>query len=199
MITAAAPSPFIRRLRAPGYLILGIAMVLPLVDLVMSLSPLRPTTLMWRFGAVGLLASAIGAPLLVLFLVYVLAYFAGDRKVMIVCGVVAAVFALLMIAGSGTFALDALQMKRRIQAAAQSRFLLASAQAMFKMGLQGLASLVLAVSAFRTLRGAKSLPGPRTEARPSSNLLVGRPSVGRPAALEAPVAAPVAPSETVEN
>lgn len=193
MITAAAPNPFIRRLRAPGYLILGIATILPLIDLLVSLSPLRPTTLMWRFGAVGLFASAIGAPLLVLFLIYVLAYFSGDRKVMIACAVIAAVIALLMIAGAGTFALDALQMKRRIQAAAQPRFLTASAQALFKMGVQGIASLVLAVSAFRTLKGAKALPGPRTESRASSSMLVGRPSVARPVTGDAPVIPPAAP------
>ena len=199
MITAAAPNPFIRRLRAPGYLILGIAMVLPLVDLLISLSPLRPTTLMWRFGAVGLLASAIGAPLLVLFLIFVLAYFSGDRKVMIACTVLASFIALFMIAGAGTFALDALQMKRRIQAAAQARFIMASGQALLKMGLQGLAALVLAVSSFRTLKGAKTLPGPRTEARSSSNLLVGRPSVARPVTGDAPVVTPAAPRETAEK
>ena len=178
-------------------------MVLPLMDLIISLLPLRPTTLMWRFGAVGLLASAIGAPLLVLFLIFVLAYFSGDRKVMIACTALAGVIALFMFAGAGTFALDALQMKRRIQAAAQARFIMASGQALLKMGLQGLAALVLAVSSFRTLKGAKTLPGPRTEARPSSNLLVGRPSVARPAAADAPVVAPVAtpiaPREAAEK
>jgi hypothetical protein len=199
MITAAAPNPFIRRLRAPGYLIFGIAMILPLVDLLISLSPLRPTTLMWRFGAVGLLASAIGAPLLVLFLIFALAYFSGDRKVMIACAVVAALVSLVMFAGAGTFALDALQMKRRVQAAAQPRFIMASGQALMKMGLQGLAALVLAVSAFRTLKGAKTLPGPRTEARPSSNLLVGRPSVARQASGDAPVVVPTAPREAAEK
>ena len=192
MITAASPNPFIRRLRTPGYLILGIAMILPLVDLVISLSPLRPTTLMWRFGAVGLLASAIGAPLLLLFLLYVLAYFSGDRKVMILCAVLAVVIALLMIGGAGTFVLDALQMKRRIQDAAQARFVMASGQALFKMGLQGLAALVLAVSSFRTIKGVKSLPGPRTEARASSKLLVGRP-VARAVTEEASVLPPASP------
>jgi hypothetical protein len=186
MNTAAAPNTFIRRLRTPGYLIFVIAMVLPLVDLLVSLAPLRPTTLLWRFGAVGLLASAIGAPLLVLFLIFVLAYFSGDRKVMIVCTAIAALIALVMIVGAGSFALDALQMQRRIPAAAQSRFITASAQALFKLGLQGLAALVLAVSSFRTLKSARSFPGPRTEARPSSNLLVGRPSVARPITGEAP-------------
>jgi hypothetical protein len=199
MIAAAAPNPFIRRLRAPGYLILGIAMVLPLMDLLVQLSPLRPATLMWRFGAVGLLASAIGAPLLVLFLIFALACFSGDRKVVIACTVLASVIALFMIVGAGTFALDAIQMNRRIQATAQPRFLMASGQALLKMGLQGLAALVLAVSSFRTLKGAKSLLGPRAEASPSSNLLVGRASVARPVTADAPVLAPSVAREAAEK
>lgn len=193
MITAAAPNPFVRRLRTPGYLIFGIAMVLPLIDLLVSLMPLRPTTLMWRFGAVGLLASAIGAPLLVLFLIYVLAYFSGDRKVIIACTVIAALIALMMFGGAGTFALDALQVTRRIQAAAQARFIIASSQALFKLGLEGIAALVLAVSAIRTLKDAKGLPGQRSDSRGSSNLLVGRPSVARPVTGEASVIPPASP------
>ena len=180
MITAAAPNALARRLRVPGYLILGIAMVLPLLDLLVSVMPLKPSTVVWRFGAVGLLSSAIGAPLLILFFIYVLAFLSGDRKIVAVCAALAAVIALLMIAGAGTFALDALQMKRRVQEAAQARFLLASAQAMMKLGLEGLAALVLAVSAFRTLKGAKAAAVARAEARPSSSLLMGRAASARP-------------------
>ena len=193
MITAAAPNAIVRRLRVPGYLILGIAMVLPLLDLLVSVMPLRPSTVVWRFGAVGLLSSAIGAPLLILFFTYVLAYLSGDKKVVVMCAVLAGLIALLMIAGAGTFALDALQMKRRVQEAAQSRFLLASAQAMVKLGLQGLASLVLAVSAFRTFKGAKAASVARAEARPSSSLLMGRAASARPVTGEvAQISAPAA-------
>jgi hypothetical protein len=184
MITAAAPNALVRRLRAPGYLILGIAMVFPLLDLLVSVLPLRPATVVWRFGAVGLLSSAIGAPLLILFFIFVLAYFSGDRKVMVVCAAIAALIALLMIGMGGTFALDALQMKRRVQAAAQPKFLMACAQAMLKLGAEGLAALVLAVSAFRTLKGAKAPPVVRTEARPSSSLLMGRAAATRPVTAE---------------
>ena len=196
MITAAAPNALVRRLRAPGYLILGIAMVLPLLDLLVSVMPLKPTTVVWRFGAVGLLSSAIGAPLLILFFIFVLAFLAGDRKIVALCAALAAVIALIMIAGAGTFALDALQMKRRVQEAAQARFLLASAQAMMKLGLEGLASLVLAVSAFRTFKGAKAVAVARAEARPSSSLLMGRAATAKPvtgeiAQIPAAVAQPV--------
>jgi hypothetical protein len=184
MITAAAPNALVRRLRAPGYLILGIAMVFPLLDLLVSVLPLRPATVVWRFGAVGLLSSAIGAPLLILFFIFVLAYFSGDRKIMVVCAAIAALIALVMIGMAGTFALDALQMKRRVQAAAQAKFLMACAQALLKLAFEGLAALVLAVSAFRTLRGAKAAPVARTEARPSSSLLMGRAAGARPITAE---------------
>ena len=197
MTTAAAPNALVRRLRAPGYLILGIAMVLPLLDLVVSVNPFRPSTVVWRFGAVGLLSSAVGAPLLVLFFVFVLAYFSGDRKVMILCTALAALIALLMIGGAGTFALDALQMKRRVQAAAQPRFIMASVQAMMKLALEGLAALVLAVSAFRTLKGAKAAPATRTEARASSSLLMGR--AASPRSMPAEVAdVPAVPPPAAE-
>ena len=198
MTTAAAPPALVRRLRAPGYLILGVAMVLPLLDLFVTLMPFRPATVMWRFGAVGLLSSAIGAPLLVLFLVFALAYFCGDRKIMILCAVLAALVALLMILGAGTFALDALQMKRRVQEAAQTKFLVASGQAMLKLGLEGLAALVLTVSIVRTLRGAKAAPAPRTETRASSSLLMGRSSGSRPITGEV-AQIPAAPREPVNE
>ena len=190
MLTAVAPNALVRRLRAPGYLIFGIAMVFPILDLVVSVWPVRPETVVWRFGFVGLFSSAIGAPLLILFLIYALAFYSGDRKVVVLCAVLAALMAFVMIAFTGTFVLDALQMKRRVQGAAQPKFLIVSAQALIKLGLQGVAALVLAVSAFRSLKAVKSVPAARADARPSSSLLMGRASAPRPIAVEANPALP---------
>ncbi len=189
MITTA-PNSFLRHLRVPGYLILFIAMILPLLDLLVSVMPLRPTTVVWRFGAVGLFSSAIGAPLLILFFIYVLAVFAGDRKITMLVGIVSALICLSLILGSGAFVLDALQMKQRVQPAAQTRFMTASVQAMLKLGMQGLGSLVLAISAFRALKAAKSAPVARSaEPRAASSLLVGR-SAARPVVAEVVDSAP---------
>jgi hypothetical protein len=132
-----------------------------------------------------LLSSAVGAPLLVLFFIFALALFAGDRKVVIAVGVIAALIALLLISGAGSFALDALQMKRRVQAAAQERFMMASMQAMLKLVLESITAIVLAFSALRTLKKAKVVALPRNEKRGSSSLVMGRPS--RPAAVAAEV------------
>ena len=110
----------------------------------------------------------------------------------------AASVALLMIAGAGTFALDALQMKRRVQEAAQPRFLMASGQAMMKLALEGLAALVLAVSAVRTMKGVKVAPAQRTEARASSSLLMGRLGATRTATAEA-LPTPAAPRDPLDG
>jgi hypothetical protein len=189
-MTPPAPNSLARHLRVPGYLFFGIAMILPLLDLLVSVYPIRLGTVVWRFGAVGFLSGAIGAPLLILFFIFALALFAGDRKVIMTVGVVAALIALLLVAGTGSFALDALQMKRRIQAAAQQRFVMVAMQAMLKIILQAISAIVLSITAFRTLKNWKRVTNTRTESRGSGSLMMGRPSSPRSvtAAAEAPPA-----------
>lgn len=198
---SSAPNSLARHLRVPGYLFFGIAMLLPVLDLLISIYPFRIGTVVWRFGAVGLLSSAVGAPLLVLFFVFALALFAGDRKVVIGVGVLAALIALLLISGSGSFVLDALQMKRRVQAAAQQRFMMASAQAMLKLVLESITAIVLAISAFRALSKAKVVAAQRNEPRGSAALVMGRQSSPRPpvTAAEAPTPAPAAVTEATDE
>ncbi len=197
-MTPPAPNSLARHLRVPGYLFFGIAMILPLLDLLVSVYPIRLGTVVWRFGAVGLLSSAIGAPLLVLFFIFALALFVGDRKVIMAVGVVAALIALLLVAGTGSFVLDALQMKRRVQEAAQQRFMMASFQAMMKLTLEAISAIVLSITSFRTLKKAKLVPTTRSEGRNSGSLVMGRPSSSRSAvaaAAEAPPAAVTTPTE----
>ena len=170
-MTSTAPD-LIRRLRAPGYLIMAVTSILPLIDLMMAISPMHPGTVMWRFGAVGLISSAVGAPLLVLVLVYALALLCGDRKVVITVGVIAAVLAVLMIVGGGSFTLDALQMKGRVNPAALDKFKGASALALVKLVVMGISAIVLAVSAFRSAKLSKRETV--RAARPGATLIVGQ-------------------------
>jgi hypothetical protein len=172
-MTSTAPE-LVRRLRVPGYLIMAVTSILPLIDLLMAISPMHPGTVMWRFGAVGLISSAIGAPLLVLVLVYALALLSGDRKVVITVGVIAAIVALLMIVGAGSFTLDALQMKGRVNPAALDKFKGASALALVKLVVMGISAIVLAVSAFRSTKLMKRETVRAT--RPGATLIVGQPA-----------------------
>ncbi|MDB4916551.1 MAG: hypothetical protein JWM95_4195 [Gemmatimonadetes bacterium] len=191
-----APAGLLRRLRVPGYLILALALAFPLADLLVQTMPLKPTQVVWRFGAMGLFSGAVAAPILILFFIYALALLSGDRKVIIAVIAISAILALILLGGSGAFALDALQMKRRVQAAAQPRFTVAAAQAMAKLLLQGLASVVLAVSALVTVRGTKAAPV-RVERPSGPNLIVG----SRGAALrniQAPTPTPAEGSATID-
>ena len=175
-------SDLIRRLRAPAYLIMAVTSILPLIDLLMAISPMHFGTVMWRFGAVGLISSAIGAPLLVLVLIYALALLSGDRKVVITVGIIAAIIAVLMIGGAGSFALDALQMKSRVNPVALDKFKGASALALVKLLVMGVSAIVLAVSAFRSAKLMKRDTVRVT--RPNAGLVVGQASAPKPALSE---------------
>lgn len=182
----SVPSDVIRRFRTPAYLIFTLGAVLPLVELVLAVSPARPTQVMWRFGAVGLFASAAAAPLIMLLLLFGVALLFEDRRVLYVIGTVAALAAALLLVLSGAFTLDALQMKRQVTPAAVNKFAVASVQALVKLILQGVAAAVLAVSAFRAARAIK-----REVVKPtrSSTLVVGQPAKPKGVAerAEAPV------------
>ena len=175
-------SDLIRRLRTPAYLIMAVTSILPLIDLLMAISPMHPGTVMWRFGAVGLISSAIGAPLLVLVLVYALALLSGDRKVVITVGVIAVIIAVLMIGGAGSFSLDALQMKSRVNPVALDKFKGASALALVKLLVMGVSAIVLAVSSFRSAKLMKRDTVRAT--RPSAGLVVGQPGAPKAAIVE---------------
>jgi hypothetical protein len=168
-------------------------MVLPLIDLIMSVMPLRPSVVVWRFGAVGLFASAVGAPLLILFFIYALAVALGDRKAIVFCGSVAAVMSVLLVTGAGAFALDALQMKARVQPVAMQRFYMASMQALLKLGLQAIAALVLTVSAFRAAKVIKATA--KAERQNPSAMLLARSGDAPRSAGAAPVDVPPASVE----
>jgi hypothetical protein len=170
-MTSTAPD-LLRRLRTPGYLIMAATSILPLIDLMMAISPMHPGTVMWRFGAVGLVSSAVGAPLLVLTLIYALALLVGDRKVVIAIGVIAAILALLLLLGSGAFTLDALQMKARVNPVALDKFKGASALALLKLLVMCISSIVLAVSAFRSAKLTKREVVRAN--RPGATLIVGQ-------------------------
>lgn len=195
-MTSIALDP-IRRYRVPAYLIFAVTSILPMVDLVMTIWPMHPGTVMWRFGAVGLVSGAIGAPLLVLTLVYAVALFAGDRRVVITVSILAALIGLFLLIGAGAFSLDALQMKGRVNPQALDKFKTASAVALIKLLVLGFSSLFLSVSAFRASRTAKREAA--RVSRPGATLVVGQ--TGAAVSRNAPVeraegALPVKPAVT---
>lgn len=189
MLSTAATAQ-LRRLRTPGYLILSIALGLPLLELVLSLLPFRFDTVTWRFAAEGILSSAVAAPMLALLLIFAIALATDDRVAALAVAVMAAILAIILIAGAGSFILDALQMRRRVNSAQLSRFTSATTLATCKLVLQAIAGIVLSINAFRARTAIRLAPtGPLD---PSSALIMGRPGVTR-AAGTMPVTAPGRP------
>ena len=189
MLSSAATAQ-LRRLRAPGYLILSIALGLPLLELVLSLLPFRPDAVTWRFAAEGILSSAVAAPMLALLLIFAIGLATDDRIAVLAVALLAAILAVILIGGAGSFILDALEMRRRVNSAQLSRFTSATALATFKLVLQAIAGITLSIAAFRARQAIKLAPtGPID---PSSALIMGRPGVTR-AAGSMPVTSPGRP------
>ena len=182
MAVATTYEPF-RRLRTPTYTVLGIALLLQVFDLIAAIAPMHFDQLLWRFGAVGLAASAVANPLILLIFIYVLAVALGDKTTIRVVAVISGLIALFLLIGAGSFSLDTLQMKSRVQPAAADKFKLAALLALFKLLAELVSASVLTMSAIKTLRYLQ-----RTVPRVDSlgSLVVGRGAQGRPAGVKAP-------------
>ncbi|CAN5724893.1 hypothetical protein BH23GEM8_BH23GEM8_08320 [soil metagenome] len=92
-----------------GYAIALLLVVLPLLEFALTIWPLRPSVLLWRFGSFGLLTQAMMLPTLGAFLALVVARHLEQRRVQLVLGVAASFVALLHLGGLGMFMLDSLQ------------------------------------------------------------------------------------------
>ena len=188
MASSSAPSieSFASRIRTPGYLILIITACLPMLDFAAGLWPLQLANPSWRFGVLGLLANYSLGFVGELFLIFVLAVAASDRKVLLVLGSIAAVMAVLLFGGSGAFVLDAIQTRARVTPQTVHRFDFAAAEGVLKLILVIIANVVLSRAAFRAARLDKA----RTQ----------RSRVGEPAVVIAatprPAAVPAAQQES---
>ena len=160
-----------RRLRVPGYVILTLTFLLPFIDLIIGNQPLHPGLVQWRFQTLSMLANALTAPIFILVMIYALGLAAGDRKAVVIVAVIAALLTVVVIASAGTFVLDGLQMKRRVQASLMPRFDSAFMSTLIKYAAFAPALLIFAVSAFRTSRMERVIPGADREKEGS--LLVG--------------------------
>ena len=177
------------RLRAPGYVLLALMSLVPMLDNVVLAWPVRPSQLPWRFSAFGQLSAGAAAPLLALILLYALAFACADRNMLLFCTVLAVAYTLLLVAAAVSFPMDALQMRRRIPQSGLNRFTVASVGAVLRLALYSIASAVLTVSLFRSQRMVSAIMS--AKAGPSAALVMGKLSGPfRPT----PAASPLAPS-----
>jgi len=155
---------------------MALMIIQPLLELYIRSSPFRIHSPAWRLSLIGNASAALSAPILGLFLMFAIAVAADDNGVSYLVSSLSALAAVVTIAATGLFALDALQMRNQVQANLSDSYGLASSWIAAKLIMSVIALLVLAVAALRAARGAKRLVSP---APGKTSVLVG--AAGRPA------------------
>jgi hypothetical protein len=177
----------LRPLVLPAYLV-GFALALiPPLDAVMQVLPLRLGDPRWRFGTFGLLSNAMMIPLTGLLIIFVASTVFEHRRFQRILGILAFTLALGMLAGLGLFALDALQIRNDVSQKAALAFKVATGTAGLKATFGMFTLAMFGIAAFR---GPK--PSRATTPR-SDNLIYGRQTAKSSASL------PDGSSEAVVN
>lgn len=150
-----ASRDILRRLRTPAYLFLIVTLLFQSVDFVMGVAPFRFESVVWRFSTAGGAANGSGNFLLLILLVYAVALVFGDTRALWFAGAVSAVIAVALLVGTGSFVLDALQLRARVDPAGVRKFDVATAQALAKLVVETGVATLFAISAFRAASAAK--------------------------------------------
>lgn len=143
-----------RRLRAPGYSIMGGLIVLQLIEIAVRSWPFRAASPAWRLGFVGTTAGALGTPLFGLLIVLAIAVASDDRTAAYAVSIVSWLATALCVTAIGVFALDALQVKSQVGSSLAGQYDVGSGWVAVKMVVGAVLFLVLAVSAWRAAKTA---------------------------------------------
>lgn len=115
-----------------GYLLSALLVIMPLVDGIMQLLPLRPGDERWRFGAVGSLSNLLLVPLLGLLLAVGVATLTDARRVKRVVGTICAILAIGLGIVSVLFILDYFQVRTGVTPKFQRSIGIATTSALIK-------------------------------------------------------------------
>jgi hypothetical protein len=165
------PQDLLRRLRVPGYFVMAVLLILPILELIATSAPVHLAQAAWRFTVVGLAANVTGTSLLGLFFIYAIAASAGDRGVVVAVSSLAALASVICLVGAGVFPLDALQLKGQVNPAVAPRYNLAWMVAWAKIAVAGIGFLIMAISSFRFAGSVR-----RTAPAGRGGLVVGSPA-----------------------
>jgi hypothetical protein len=143
--------------------------LVPLVDLVLRVSPPQLGSLQWRFTAVGLLLGNYGTIILGLALFGLASVLTGSRGRLRAVGYVGVVTSVVTLAIVVLFLLDAVQMRQVVNANAKRLVLTAGLGAMVTAVLGAIALLALGRGALAASRGGPVAAAPR---RPVASPLV---------------------------
>lgn len=138
--------------RRPALIFLVVTLVLQVADLIVTISPITPTSTMWRFNALGSAASMIGNVLLLIVLTFAVSLLFRARAGIALVSVLAGIVAVGCFVGAGVFILDTLQLQGKVEPQVAKGFVLASAQALWRLLINGLVAVFFTISSCRAWR-----------------------------------------------
>lgn len=165
-----------RRLRLPGYIVIGYMTIGSLLDVLISAQPATIHDLRWRLGVSTLLSGASGTELLGALLFLALAVLAADQVSLWVGFVLSLLIGLGYLAVSGVFSLDSLQMRGQIRPELLARYNLGLVWTLARLAFTGIVLFIVSgacLRAARTLGRATDRNGAKSATTP---LVVGAPS-----------------------
>lgn len=161
-----------------AYAVALLLIIMPLVELVLGIWPLRVGQLNWRFGAAGLVSQSVMTPLLGMFLAVATAAAMGHRMLARILSGVAIGAGVLGILAIGMFALDALEARASVRPEAMMAFDRATLVAILRYSLGTITAFLLGIGGWKASRkgrsaaAAASAPASRTAAD-DSRVLIG--------------------------
>ena len=153
-------------LSGPLYLIALLLIATPLIDFAANAWPARAGDVAWRYGAVGLLSGYVLTPLLGLGLAGAIAVTLEHRLVLRSLVIISWVGALVLVAASVDFSLDALQLRHNVPAPQGRNFDLGAAKALLKHVSVAMALAWLGTAMLRSLRAIRVARGERGPVAP---------------------------------
>lgn len=141
-------------LPGPLYAVAGLLVLVPLVDLVLSVPPPEYGNLQWRFAAMGLLSGATLLPIVGLALGLVISGYLRQRTVMLTLVIVCLTTAVALTTLSLGFLLDVMQLRFTVPEETRAAFNSAWRRAMIKLMLSGITLAYLGWLARRMIPGA---------------------------------------------
>ncbi len=134
------------------YAICTLLVLVPLLETIVSVSPLSPSQVAWRFGAAGLFSRALMTPLLGLTLLAVLGLLFNHRGTLLTVAGLCAFGALCLVVAQILFILDALQMRGQVRPDARTAFDMATLLAVLKIAVAFVVCVGLAIGGWKTAR-----------------------------------------------
>jgi hypothetical protein len=148
---------------AAAYLVAALLILVPLIEVTLSIWPLRFGQTAWRFGTLGLLSQAATTPMVGAVLLFATAFLLGHRKALIAGAFAAALISIALMVMIPMFGLDAVQMRSTVSGPATRTFDISGVLATVKLTGLLIVSILLTVGAVKAVRNKTKRSTPASE------------------------------------